>query len=46
MLQFESSVISYGSQTKLSKPGGQTVFESSVISYGSQTAFRFYEKTS
>ena len=36
-LRFESSVISYGSQTNLMLRLMSTVFESSVISYGSQT---------
>ena len=36
-LRFESSVISYGSQTAIKKDGQITGFESSVISYGSQT---------
>ena len=36
-LRFESSVISYGSQTVIKKLGRIIVFESSVISYGSQT---------
>ena len=35
---FESSVISYGSQTRLVFATVAMVFESSVISYGSQTA--------
>ena len=34
---FESSVISYGSQTAESFSMGALEFESSVISYGSQT---------
>ena len=37
MLWFESSVISYGSQTTLKTKIGKFSFESSVISYGSQT---------
>ena len=36
-LRFESSVISYGSQTKFSFSTATDRFESSVISYGSQT---------
>ena len=36
-LRFESSVISYGSQTKLAAGEPLPEFESSVISYGSQT---------
>ena len=36
-LRFESSVISYGSQTRMLINVNQVVFESSVISYGSQT---------
>ena len=35
--QFESSVISYGSQTAANAIKPAIVFESSVISYGSQT---------
>ncbi len=35
--EFESSVISYGSQTSLNLNKETEVFESSVISYGSQT---------
>ena len=35
---FESSVISYGSQTKVGRLTGHISFESSVISYGSQTS--------
>ena len=35
--QFESSVISYGSQTTLQNDWRDNWFESSVISYGSQT---------
>ena len=39
---FESSVISYGSQTMTSSHESCGEFESSVISYGSQTAvFRY-----
>ena len=34
---FESSVISYGSQTEINKLNEELGFESSVISYGSQT---------
>ena len=34
---FESSVISYGSQTNMAPVEGGDKFESSVISYGSQT---------
>ena len=34
---FESSVISYGSQTYTGDSNDQSGFESSVISYGSQT---------
>ena len=34
---FESSVISYGSQTEKEGPFSKSLFESSVISYGSQT---------
>ena len=34
---FESSVISYGSQTRMNELDAQRAFESSVISYGSQT---------
>ena len=34
---FESSVISYGSQTRDRVRDRERVFESSVISYGSQT---------
>ena len=36
---FESSVISYGSQTSNSHAQRTSEFESSVISYGSQTGF-------
>ena len=36
-LRFESSVISYGSQTHIFLHMLQALFESSVISYGSQT---------
>ena len=36
-LRFESSVISYGSQTYLQSLISSATFESSVISYGSQT---------
>ena len=36
---FESSVISYGSQTHLKLIKVSQEFESSVISYGSQTIF-------
>ena len=36
-LRFESSVISYGSQTYMERIGLEPMFESSVISYGSQT---------
>ena len=36
-LRFESSVISYGSQTENDGTGIAQKFESSVISYGSQT---------
>ncbi len=35
---FESSVISYGSQTVIEEYSEEVTFESSVISYGSQTA--------
>ena len=35
--EFESSVISYGSQTRINLYRLSIVFESSVISYGSQT---------
>ena len=35
--QFESSVISYGSQTTVLVSDFDNPFESSVISYGSQT---------
>ncbi len=38
---FESSVISYGSQTLVMKDYLVEMFESSVISYGSQTAESF-----
>ncbi len=34
---FESSVISYGSQTQVVEDKTGMMFESSVISYGSQT---------
>ena len=34
---FESSVISYGSQTEATYNAAEEGFESSVISYGSQT---------
>ena len=34
---FESSVISYGNQTKIYEPIDWRWFESSVISYGNQT---------
>ena len=37
--EFESSVISYGSQTVKQHDRGLNVFESSVISYGSQTSY-------
>ena len=37
LVMFESSVISYGSQTILVNSQFIIVFESSVISYGSQT---------
>ena len=42
---FESSVISYGSQTDQMRPHQDQQFESSVISYGSQTERcpRWYE---
>ena len=40
--QFESSVISYGSQTPGMVSGASFPFESSVISYGSQTQFLFF----
>ena len=36
--EFESSVISYGSQTDVSQLASPSTFESSVISYGSQTS--------
>ena len=36
-LRFESSVISYGCQTKVTVDTPILVFESSVISYGCQT---------
>ena len=36
-MKFESSVISYGSQTETISVTLTEVFESSVISYGSQT---------
>ena len=36
-LRFESSVISYGSQTERKFRNQRKSFESSVISYGSQT---------
>ena len=35
---FESSVISYGSQTARKQANAAKQFESSVISYGSQTS--------
>lgn len=38
-LRFESSVISYGSQTIRGKQPINATFESSVVSYGSQTCF-------
>ena len=38
---FESSVISYGSQTHLIPNRHHHSFESSVISYGSQTKIHF-----
>ena len=38
-LRFESSVISYGSQTEHANDHHQNEFESSVISYGSQTVW-------
>ena len=34
---FESSVVSYGSQTTEQEDRHDTMFESSVVSYGSQT---------
>ena len=37
---FESSVISYGSQTELYQQDSYPLFESSVISYGSQTIIK------
>ena len=37
MFEFESSVISYGSQTLSGAAQAASQFESSVISYGSQT---------
>ena len=37
MVRFESSVISYGSQTIILNSNRRSTFESSVISYGSQT---------
>ena len=40
-LRFESSVISYGSQTRTKRKERQSKFESSVISYGSQTFRNF-----
>ena len=36
-MRFESSVISYGSQTQIPGYAAILLFESSVISYGSQT---------
>ena len=39
IMRFESSVISYGSQTIHYVFNGLFLFESSVISYGSQTGF-------
>ena len=36
-IRFESSVISYGSQTDTENDVEHLAFESSVISYGSQT---------
>ena len=39
-IEFESSVISYGNQTKKWKYVQDLEFESSVISYGNQTYFR------
>ena len=38
LVKFESSVISYGSQTLLPSQTRDALFESSVISYGSQTS--------
>ena len=38
-LRFESSVISYGSETRWRLRPGHAQFESSVISYGSETAY-------
>ena len=38
---FESSVISYGNQTKYKYRLGMVWFESSVISYGNQTSITF-----
>ena len=37
MKWFESSVISYGSETLYVRVSGEEQFESSVISYGSET---------
>ena len=39
-MEFESSVISYGSKTRLKRLRNQQGFESSVISYGSKTVHR------
>ena len=36
LYEFESSVISYGSQAAVAKTSAKCPFESSVISYGSQ----------
>ena len=44
-MQFESSVISYGSQTTASHDAGLCRFESSVISYGSQTTIHKLRQT-
>ena len=41
---FESSVISYGSQTSCLMNRRNTPFESSVISYGSQTKSLYYKQ--
>ena len=38
---FESSVISYGSQTLTEEEAEKLRFESSVISYGSQTSVHY-----
>ena len=44
--EFESSVISYGSQTATGNGPDNPEFESSVISYGSQTASAVFSFTS